>query len=193
MPTRVLSLLTIIVCFACCANKKEGELYIKEYKWSLEIPRFLVEENKDAYAQFAEAGLGAVENTYDVSLQNKAKTLFAFKTADNDMFAATSEPYNMQARGDYNESIEYNYDLFYKALATQRPDMKIDTAKLTVEISGRIFKRMKMKGIYPDNTVKYTITYSHLYNNNELTVSIMYDDVEKGELMDSAFKKSKFD
>lgn len=187
--------LFIIILFSSCSGKdstKKNDLVISDFNWKLKIPKFLISENKDEWEKAQDRGKKGIEDTYNVELKNKAKTLFIFKSKDQSFFEATSEKFNPEMASDYIATCKRMNDIFYNSITTQVPNAKVDTLQ-TVEIIDNIqFQTLTSKMSFPNGLTKNAIMFRSLFNDTELTVSVMFSNEQTGRLIIEAFKKSNF-
>lgn len=187
-------LISIILLLAISCNgktRKDNELFVKQFNWSIMIPDFLIEGNKTAWKEVQKRGEESMENTLDVALKNKVNTIFILKSGQDDFFESTNEKYKGNEI-EYNETIENTYSVFYETLITQLKNSTIDTIKTTENIDGIVFKRIDFKLKFANGLEKTSVIYSALINANILTVSVMYANEEKGQLMIESLRSSKF-
>lgn len=184
-----------IIFLLSCSPKKHAtdEFYNDRLKWTMKIPSIVAPEDMEKWKKVQDAGMEAMGNTYDVKLKKKTETLFIFKSGNENFMEATVEPYDKNKHPDYAHYINMNYGFFYHAIEVQLPGTIIDTSQSTDVIDEVIFYRIKFKLTGTDNTVKNIIFFSRLFGDQDLFVSIMYQDTAKGAVMLDAFRKSKFD
>ena len=184
-----------ITFFSSCSGQdttNKNELAISDFNWKLKIPEFLISENKDEWKKAQDRGKKGIEDTYNVELKNKVKTIFIFKSQDQSFFEATSENFNPEMASDYIATCKRMNDIFYNSITTQVPNAKVDTLQTVETIDNIQFQTLTSKMSFPNGSTKNAIMFRHLFKDTELTVSVMFSNEQTGRQIIEAFKKSSF-
>lgn len=187
-------LLAISLFSGCSAqdSTKKNELVISDFNWKIKIPALLISENKDEWKKAQYRGKKGIEDTYNIELKNKVKTIFIFKSQDQSFFEATSEKFNLEMASDYVATCKRMNDIFYNSITTQVPDAKVDTLQTVETIDNIQFQTLTSKMSFPNGLIKNAIMFRHLFTDTELTVSVMFSNEQTGRQIIEAFKKSSF-
>lgn len=172
-------------------NSKKG-IYNKEFNWTITIPENFDTVSAELWTKMQNKGADAFEKTYDEKIDNRAKTIFVFKSDQFNYFESNYQPFDTATDGNYLESCKNVNEMLYQTFITQMEGIKIDTVTLTEKIDNLEFQTLKMKVTYPNNMVLNVLMFSRLFDKKEFSVNIMYVDKTKGELMLNSWKKSKF-
>lgn len=187
--------LIVITVFSSCSGQvpiKKDELVISEFNWKLKIPEFLISENNDEWKKAQDRGKKVIEDTYNVELKNKVRTIFIFKSTDQSFFEATSEKVNLEMASDYVATCKRMNDIFYNSIVTQVTNAKVDTLQTVETIDNIEFQTLTSKMTFPNGLTKNAIMFRHLFTDTELTVSVMFSNELTGRQIIEAFRKSSF-
>jgi len=184
-----------ITLFSSCSGQdstKKNELVISDFNWKLKIPEFLISENKDEWKKAQDRGKKGIEDTYNVELKNKVKTIFIFKSQDQSFFEVTSEKFNPEMASDYIATCKRMNDIFYNSIVTQVPNAKVDTVQTVETIDNIQFQTLTTKMSFPNGLTKNAIMFRSLFTDTELTVSVMFNNEQTGRQIIEAIKNSSF-
>ncbi|NER15907.1 hypothetical protein [Spongiivirga citrea] len=165
----------------------------KEIGWSITIPNNWNVISKEQTDKYQEKGLDAmgelVEGEIDVS---GLRNLIGFEKDRFNIFQSTSEPFQLEYDGEWQENNAGIKELIYNAYRQQ--GIKADSTATTVEkIDGLDFLSYTFTIYAPNGDVILNqIVYSRLINGFDFGVNINYNnDSDKKEMMD-AWLGSKF-
>lgn len=184
--------ISFLLFFTSSRAQSSNEIFVKEFNWSLRLPTNFSTEDLENWKAMQQKGQNALEKTVGHEVTTKVKTLFVFKDNRRNFFEATAEPYDLVKEGDYIATCERMNDLLYKTFQSQMPSAFIDTVKGVQFIDSLEFQKLATTITYADNTKRYTLIYRRLFDNNEITISLMYEDDKVGRLMEAALLSSKF-
>jgi hypothetical protein len=194
---KYLLLFSIVTLLAQSCNSQTGtakkEVYNKDFKWHISIPQDFETVPAETWAKMQNKGTKAIENTYNGKVENQAKNIFVFRTDQFNYFESNYQPFDIKTDGDYIASCRNVDDILYNTFKAQMPDAKLDSVTSTAVINKLTFQTFKLKITFPNAVILNLMMYSHLFNNKEFTVNIMYVDKNKGDLMLNAWKNSRFD
>lgn len=193
----------VIAFFASCKsdpNKQidEGKIteniyHSEEIGWTMEIPKGWSVTHRSELSKRTEKGLNAINETvgsdYDAS---ELKQLLNFEKDRAHIFQSTSEPFDLEYEGEWEENSEGLKELIYEIYSTR--DIKVDTSSSKEIIDNLEFHVFHIKMYGPDGKVMlYQDMYGKLINGYDFGANLSYiNDKEKNELM-SAWKNSKFE
>lgn len=184
--------LTIIFQSCLGQTSPKKEIYNKDFDWTITIPEKFDTVSAEQWAKMQNKGADVIEKTYDEKIDNRAKTIFIFKSDQLNYFESNYQPFDIATDGNYLESCKAVNEILYQTFVTQMDGIKIDTTTSTEKIDNLEFQTLKMKVTYPNNMVLNVFMFSRLFEKKEFSVNIMYVDKAKGELMLDSWKKSKF-
>lgn len=137
-------------------------------------------------------GADAIEKTYDAKVENKAKTIFVFKSDQFNYFESNYQPFDTITDGSYLESFRNVNSLLYGTFEAQMPNVKLDSSSSQEIIDGKAFQTFKVRIAFPNKMVMDFLMYSRLFEDKEFTVNIMTVDNDKQRVLLNAWKNSKF-
>ncbi|MDG5491485.1 hypothetical protein [Psychroserpens sp. SPM9] len=200
---KLLITLTILSVFACKKidpnhqideGKIESNTYTShEIGWEMEIPKgwdIVTMEETDAFQKKGEAILEPMlEDSIDAS---QIRNLLSFKKNLFNMFQSTSEPFEIQYEGEWEENNialkELLEDAFYQqGIAVTSSDITTETID-GLDFKVYTFTVYDTKG----NIILNQMMYSRWINGFDFGVNINYNNEAFKTEMLSAFKNSKF-
>jgi hypothetical protein len=199
---KLFSLVTITCIISCGEidpNKQieegsvKGSIYeSKEIGWLIEIPKDWSIRSKDIVEANEQKGKDVIEESTGVEIDTKTlKHLISFQKNQFNIFESTSEPFEEEYSGEYEQSIKAQNELIYQALAGQ--GIKTDTSSGKEVIQGLEFHVFYTTIYGPDGRIILNqILYSRLINGYDFGVSISYNSEEDKKTMIDAWKNSKF-
>jgi hypothetical protein len=138
-------------------------------------------------------GTEAIENTYEVQVENKAKILFVFQSDQFNYFESNYQPFDTTKDGEYLESFREVNNIIYGTFEAQMKGAKLDSSSSTQVISGLTFQTFKMSITFPNKLVMNWQMFSRLFGKREFTVNIMTVDKQKEKDLLDSWLKSKFE
>ncbi|AUP80778.1 hypothetical protein [Flavivirga eckloniae] len=210
MKTRyAIILLGILVSIASCKQKTDPNKQIdeghvkndvyssKEIGWTITIPDNWKVITKEQNETFQKKGLDAMEDMLDEEVDaSEVRNLIGFQKDQFNIFQSTSEPFEVEYEGEWEETNAALKELIYYTYMDQ--NIKVDsTATKIVKVNGLDFRSYEFKIYGPNGDVILNqIMYSRLINGFDFGVNINYNNESyKKEMLDawlnSKFKKQK--
>ena len=204
MKTTFLITLTIIALTSCKPSdpnksveegKVEGNIYTsEEIGWTMEIPQGWKVIDKEKSEEFQEQGKKALENNTDATVDlNELKMLISFQKDQFNIFQSTSEPFNLEYEGQWEENNAATKAIIYATYVNM--GIQADsTATKTITIDGLDFQTYTFAIRDQEGNVIMTQTmYSRLINGFDFGVNINYNNEKDRDEMFKAFLNSKFE
>ena len=175
----------------------ENTYHSKEIGWTMDIPKGWKVTHKSVLDERTEKGLDALSETvgfeYDAS---QLKQLLNFQKNQFNIFQSTSEPFEVEYEGEWEENNHGLKDLLYNTYLEK--GIKTDSTETkTVTIDGLEFISYGFT-IYSKkgDVILNQIMYSRLINGMDFGVNINYNnESDKKEMLEawlnSKFRKSK--
>ncbi|WP_299278044.1 hypothetical protein [uncultured Psychroserpens sp.] len=202
MRINLLIILTLIL-FASCKtdpNKQVDEGTVNENKyhsneigWTIEIPKGWNVTQRGESQKREDKGLKAINEAngidYDVS---GLKQLISFQKDRRHVFSATSEKFELEYDGEYEDQKKIVKEILYNTYAQN--GIKVDTASSKEIIDNLEFDLYKIT-VYNQKgeIILYQDLYCRYMNGLDFGVNLNYfNDKEKNELM-NAWKNSTFE
>ncbi len=191
-------LLTLLVSSIFLQNSKgqttttSKEFFNKEFGWKIEIPQGFEAVTAEEWMRLQNRGADAIEKTYDAEVENRAKTIFVFKSDQFNYFESNYQPFDTATDGNYLESFKDVNNILYGTFEAQIPNAKLDSSSSQEIIDGKLFQTFRVTITIPGKIVMEFLMYSSLFNNKEFTVNIMTVDKEKQRILLNAWRSSKF-
>jgi hypothetical protein len=167
--------------------------YSKEFKWKIMIPPGFNPIGKEEWAKAEEKGASAIENTVGEKIENRASTLFAYRTDSSHSMDANYQPFDPEEDGDYSENFIALNEMVVETFLTEMPTVAFDSSSSKELIDGLEFHCFKLKISFPNNTKLSMVMYSRLFGKNDFSINFLYKEEEKGKEMLNAWRNSKFD
>jgi len=203
MKTTFLITLTVLVLTSCKPSdpnksveegKVEGNIYTsEEIGWTMEIPQGWKVIDKEKSEEFQEQGKKALENNTDATVDlNELKMLISFQKDQFNIFQSTSEPFNLEYEGQWEENNAATKAIIYATYVNM--GIQADsTATKTITIDGLDFQTYTFAIRDQEGNVIMTQTmYSRLINGFDFGVNINYNNEKDRDEMFKAFLNSKF-
>jgi len=188
----VLLCLTILIQGCAGQTTPKKEIYNKDFKWTITIPENFENVSTEQWNKMQNKGADAIEKTYDEKVENRAKTIFVFKSDQMNYFESNYQPFDTATYGNYLKSCKNVGDILYQTFVAQMPGTKVDTTYTTEKIDHLVFQIFNIAVTYPNKMVLNVLMFSRLFDKREFTVNIMYVDKLKGVKMLDSWRKSKF-
>lgn len=175
-------------------GKVENNSYSsKEIGWSINIPNNWKVMSRGQNEKYQEKGLDAIEEVVGEEIDvSGLKNLIGFQKNRFNIFQSTSEPFELEYEGEWEENNALVKELIYDTYLQQ--GIKVDsTATKIVKIDGLDFNSYSFTLFSPKGDVVLNqIMYSRLINGYDFGVNINYNnDSYKKEMIDALFN-SKF-
>lgn len=193
-PFYLAVLITATFLYSCRAQSTPGPkvIFNEQFNWRIQIPEGFETVPAEQWMKMQNKGAGAVEKTYDVTVENRAKTIFAFRSDQFNYFESNYQPFDTAADGNYLESFRQVNNMLYGTFEAQMPQAKLDSASSQETIDGKLFQVYKITITIPGKIVIEFWMYSRLFGKREFTVNIMTVDKEKQRILLNAWRNSKF-
>jgi len=202
MKIYLLSVLAFVLFISCKTdpNKQvdEGQVventyHSKEIGWTIEIPEGWNVTQRDESQAFEDKGLKAINAANGIDYDTSGlKQLIGFQKDKFHMFGASSEKFEIEYEGEYEENKKLVKQVLYNTYVSN--GIKVDTLSSKARIDNLDFDLFKITVYDPNGKVLlYQDLYSTLRNGLEFGVNLNYiNDKEKIELM-RVWKNSKFE
>ena len=168
------------------------EVYNAGFQWKLTIPAGFDDVDSAELAQAQNKGARAIEQTYNNKVENHTTPLFVFKSGRFNRFESNRQPFDVAKDGDYRRSCKNVDEILYQTLKAQSKGAKIDTSYSSETIDKVVFEVFSLKMNLGGGHELDMLLYGHLFNRQELSVSVGYLDADKGTQMLSALRRSTF-
>lgn len=195
-----------LIAFTCLINsckidpnkqvdegKVENEYYTsEEIGWTIQIPsgwRIMLKNQMD---KNQDRGMELVQETIDTVVDYSGlKHLISFQKNKGNVFQSTSEPFELEYEGEYEEANQ-----FIKLLITetyQNQGIKVDTTSSTARIDNLKFDLFKIKMYNPQGQlILNQDMYTRLINDYMFSVILSYNNLDDKNEMMEVWTKSKF-
>ena len=168
------------------------EIFNKDFNWRIRIPEGFDSVSAERWAKMQNRGADAIEKTYNAKIENRATTIFVFKSDQFNYFESNYQPFDTATDGNYEESCQNVNKLLYGTFEAQMPTAKLDSASSRETIDGKRFQTFRVTITIPGKIVMQVLFYSRLFGNKEFSVNIMTVNEEKQKALLYAWRNSKF-
>ena len=197
-------LLGILILITSCGqidpNKQidegnvENDVYSsKEIGWTINIPNNWKVISREQNEEYEKKGLNAMENMVDGEIDvSELRNLIGFQKNQFNAFQSTSEPFELEYQGEWEEINAGLKELIYNTYLDQ--GIKVDsTATKKIKVDGLDFHTYEFTIYSPKGDVILSqLMYSRLINRFDFGVNINYNnESDKKEMLD-AWLNSKF-
>jgi ribosomal protein L25 (general stress protein Ctc) len=202
MRIYILTILSIVLLISCKTdpNKqvdegtvKENVYHSKEIGWTIEIPKGWKVTQREESQKREDNGLKAINEANGINYDASGlKQLISFQKDRFHIFQSTSEKFEIEYDGEYEENKILVKELLYDTYASN--GIKVDTISSTEKIDNLNFDLFKITVYDPKGKIMlYQDLYSTFRNGVDFGVNLNYiNEKEKMELM-SVWKNSKFE
>lgn len=172
-----------------------GNMYhSEEIGWTIEIPEGWRVTNRAVTQDMQDRGLEAIMEAngveeYDVS---GLKQLISFRKSRSHIFTATSEKFELEYEGEYEDNQKYLKEILYNTYVNN--GIRVDTTSSKEVIDDLQFNLFHIT-VYDaqGNIILYQDLYSRYMNGLDFGVTLNYiNEKEKNELK-KVWRNSKFD
>jgi len=175
-------------------GKVEGNIYTsEEIGWIIEMPKGWTVINKEKTKETNEKGLKALEKTMDGEIDYSGlKNLISLQKDQFNIFQSTSEPFELEYEGEWEENNAALKKIIYTTYLNQ--GMKADSSATTIEkIDGLEFQKYSFTIYSPKGEVILKqIMFSRLINGFDFGVNINYNNNKDRDELLKVFRNSKF-
>lgn len=175
-------------------GKFENDIYSsKEIGWTINIPKNWKIISKEQNKEYEKIGLDAMEKIADGEIDiSGLKNLIGFQKNQFNMFQSTSEPFELEYQGEWEENNDELKDLIYNTYENQGIKVDSTTTKI-IKVDGLDFQTYEFTIYSPKgNLILNQLMYSRLINGLDFGVNINYNnESDKNEMLNS-WLNSKF-
>ena len=173
----------------------ENSYHSEEIGWTMEIPKGWDITHKSVLDKRTEKGLDAINETTGIEYDASGlKQLLNFQKNQFNIFQSTSEPFEVEYEGEWEENNAGLKELIYSTYLER--GMRTDSTETkTIKIDGIEFQSYEFTIYSPKgNIILNQIMYSRLINGLDFGVNINYtNETDKKQMLDawlnSRFKK----
>jgi len=191
---RLFSVLFVLTLLVACSAKKqapERKLHQTEYGWTMTLPPGFDSVPPKDWERLQNRGREAVEQTFDTTIENRARMLYIFQSGQYNYFEAIVQPADYTKGKLYRESFKGVNDLLFEALETQMPGVRLDSTYDEEIVGGLRFLRFDINVHLPQMKLQM-IMFSQLFGNEEVSVNITCADPKKLATLLEAWRSSTF-
>ena len=194
----IVTIFTLISCRQADPNKQidegkvEGGTYTsQEIGWTMEIPKGWSIISKDKMDKSTERGMEAVKDVGGKIDYSGLKHLINFQKNQFNIFHSTSEPFQLEYDGEWEDNNAGLKELLYGTYANQ--GIKVDTSSSNAKIDGLEFKVFHITVYGPNgDIILYQDMYSRYINGFDFGVNINYNNDKDKDIMMNVWRSSKF-
>lgn len=161
--------------------------------WSIEVPEGWKVITKDQLEKDTEKGVKAMEDVVEGEIDYSGlKHLVGFEKDRFNSFSSTTEPFNLEYKGEWEENNKKLKKIMYQTYVEQ--GIKADSSETTIEkIDGLDFERYDFTIYDQEGTVILRqILYSRWINGLDFGVNINYNKDEHRDELLKAWRGSTF-
>ncbi len=202
MKKHILITLALLFLISCKTNPnkqvdegtvKENTYHSTEIGWTIEIPKGWSIIQRDESRKRNKRGLKAIREANEIDYDaSNLKQLISFKKDKLHIFSATSEKFELEYDGEYEDQHKLTKEALYNTYIQN--GIKADTISLKEKIDDLEFNLFRIT-IYNQKgkVVLHQDIYSRYINGFDFGVNLNYiNEKEKMELM-KVWKNSKFE
>lgn len=191
--------LTFVSCGQVDPNKliDEGSVDRNIYRsqeigWTIEIPDGWQIISKNELEVNDKKGMDAIEEVQEGGFDYSGlKHLISFRKNMFNAFQSTSEPFELEYEGEWEDNNEALKGLVYKAFTNQ--GIKVDTSSSAATIDGLDFEVFHITVYGPNgDIILYQDMYSRHINGYDFGVNLNYNSDKDKEIMMKVWENSKF-
>jgi len=166
----------------------------KEIGWTIEIPKSWTLIPTRTIDSHQSVGQDAIEESTGLDVDTSAlKNLVGFQKDRFNLFQSTSEPFEEEYKGEWEEHNAILRDVILQTYRDQ--GVKIEASEIETEnIGGLEFHKFSVQIISPGgDLILNQIIFSRLINGFDFGVNINYNNEELGREMLQAWRDSEFE
>ena len=197
-------LLVILISITSCGQidpnkqidegKVENNFYSsKEIGWTINIPNNWKVISREQNEDYQKKGLDAIENIVDGEIDlSGLKNLIGFQKNKFNIFQSTSEPFEVEYVGEWEESNAGIKELIYNTYRDQ--GINVDsTATKIIKVNGLDFYNYEFTIYSPKgDVILKQLIYGRLINGFDFSVNINYNNESDKKEMLYVWQNSKF-
>ncbi len=202
-----ISVISIGLCLICVSCEKpdpneqvdEGTITDQTYTseeigWRIVIPKNWTITQREETDEFQSKGQDAIEESTGQKVDiSELRNLVGFQKDHSNLFQSTSEPFEEEYEGEWEESNSALRDVIIQVYRDK--GIKVGASEIeTEDIGGLEFHKYSIRIYSPTGElILHQIMYSRLINGVDFDVNINYNDEELGREMLEAWRSSEFD
>jgi len=187
-------ILTIgFLALTSCNKEKVRVIENEDFKWTVTIPKNFRELSESEWDKVEDKGMDAFENVYGEEVENRATTLFAYKSGKFQTFESNYQIYDLEKDGDYSESNREVNKMMYETFEETMPNVTLDSISSKEIIDGLEFDRFEINIDFPNGIEMTTVGFSRLFNDKDFTINIVYTKESVGKELIGNILNSKFE
>ena len=175
-------------------GKVENNFYTsEEIGWTIEIPKDWTIVDKEQTKATNQKGAKALEETLDTNLDfSNLRNLISFQKNPFNIFQSTSEPFELEYEGEWEETSAAMKELLYNTYLNQ--GIKVDSSATSIEkIDGLDFRLTTFTVYSPKGELILTqLMFSSFINGFDFGVNINYNNEKDRDELLKVFMNSKF-
>ena len=167
--------------------------FFKQVGWTVQLPNDFNIEDSASFESKRREGIVILERSTNLNIGSvKTVTLISAEKNSENSFTATlvkaTEP-----NEHYWDSINNNtIRLFYKAMADQAPNLKLDSSRKITTIDGLQFKEFIIELKINGKLIIHSSALWKLYKHYTFSIAYMYNDELIGDKIKEMLSKSHF-
>ena len=110
-----------------CNKEKVRVIENEDFKWTVTIPKNFRELSESEWDKVEDKGMDAFENVYGEEVENRATTLFAYKSGKFQTFESNYQIHDIEKDGDYSESNREVNKMMYETFEETMPNVTLDS------------------------------------------------------------------
>ncbi|WP_010134010.1 hypothetical protein [Ochrovirga pacifica] len=176
-----------------CSKEKVRVIENEDFKWTVTIPKNFRELSDSEWDKVENKGMDAFENVYGEEVENRATTLFAYKSGQFQTFESNFQIHDLEEDGNYYESNREVNKMTFETLKETMPNAILDSVSSKEMIDGLEFDRFQMNIDFQNGIEMTTVGYSRLFNDKDFTINIVYTKENVGKELIENILTSKFE
>ncbi|HEC27805.1 MAG TPA: hypothetical protein ENI67_10435 [Gammaproteobacteria bacterium] len=165
----------------------------RELGWTIEIPKGWTVVSEDKLDGLDKKGLDAIENVAGSIDYSGLKHLISFSKNKFNIFQSTSEPFDIEYEGQWEENNSALRDLLLVTYKDQ--GLRAKASEISIEnVSGLDFQKYEFTIYSPKGSVIINqLMYSRLINGLDFGVAINYNNEIDKNILLGVWRSSRFD
>ncbi len=176
-----------------CNKEKVRVIENDDFKWTVTIPKNFRELSESEWDKFEDKGMDVFEDVYGEEMENRATTLFAYKSGKFQTFESNYQIHDLETDGDYFKSNHEVNKMMYETFEETMPNVTLNSISSKEIINGLEFNRFQINIDFPNGIEMTTVGYSRLFNDKDFTINIVYTKESVGKELIENILNSKFD